>query len=117
MKCVESCIDTMKLYSYCSHVRFMFVTFNLNFSYFLILQILPEKNGEKIEQGKGRNYLPSLRRFARILQQFTLSDNKTLARMSLQGPGECNVNWNEVALDVAVTFNVIRSRIFAPETW
>ncbi|VDO45955.1 unnamed protein product [Onchocerca flexuosa] len=49
-------------------------------------------------------------------QQFGLSDNESLARMSLKGPGECYVNWNKVALDMA-TFDVTRSRIFAPESW
>uniref|UniRef100_A0A8R1TJZ3 Uncharacterized protein n=1 Tax=Onchocerca volvulus TaxID=6282 RepID=A0A8R1TJZ3_ONCVO len=63
---------------------------------------------------EGGNFSLSLRRSH--CQQFGLSDNESLARMSLKGPGECYVNWNKVALDMA-TFDVTRSRIFAPESW
>ncbi|MCP9261411.1 hypothetical protein DINM_004779 [Dirofilaria immitis] len=38
------------------------------------------------------------------------------ARMSLQGPRGCYVNWNKIALN-ETTFDVTRSWIFAPESW
>nr|CDP93867.1 Bm13059 [Brugia malayi] len=71
---------------------------------------------KKKERERGESFCRHYDDHQNHCQQFGLSDYEALARMSLQGPGECYVNWNKVALDVA-TLSVTKSRIFAPESW
>ncbi|VDN93924.1 unnamed protein product [Brugia pahangi] len=71
---------------------------------------------KKKERERGESFCRHYDDHQNHCQQFGLSDYEALARMSLQGPGECYVNWNKVALDVT-TLSVTKSRIFAPESW